>query len=417
MKKSDPLHIVWRSILRRFYKTLQTVQEYIVKNQKRLERYKRLVSHMPIKKNKVFVNNFYGQGYGDNPKGIVDELLQREGRYDIAWLIDGKEYGFPEGVRPVYKHTLRAYYDSATAKIWVLNVRNEKLTKKRKGQVYLHTWHGSTGVKRVEGDAEDKLSKNYIEAAKEDGACVDGMLVESAWLEGLMRRAFWINPECEYLRFGSPKVDEFLSLVNAKTDIKIRERLGFNKNAFIVMYAPTFRDQDNMDWLIRDFSSLKAAFCIDGRDVFIILRLHPNDAKKRKMYLKDLPAYVMDMTDYPDLQELLVITDSLISDYSSVPFVYSLSKKPAFIYVPDLEWYKETRGVNELFLLQPFPVCQSYEELLRAIEDYNEISYQKRVNDFFSQYPMYNDGNASKKIVDWVLEKGLQGSGIIHERR
>ena len=97
----------------------------------------------PIKKNKIFIQNFNGKGYGDNPKYIVEEILRRDLDFVLVWAVMPKlSKNFPKGIKTVRYKSIRAIYEEATAKIWIDNCRKQLYVRKRKEQYYIQTWHG-----------------------------------------------------------------------------------------------------------------------------------------------------------------------------------------------------------------------------------------------------------------------------------
>lgn len=129
---------------------------------------KKLFRFLPISENKIVFDNFCGKGYGGNPKYIAEAILDSEAKdIDIIWLVDNfmsdeEKSLFPNNIRLVNNESIRGLLERATAKIWVDNVRHYHPIKKRTEQIYLQTWHGSMGAKRIEKDAENLLPKEYV---------------------------------------------------------------------------------------------------------------------------------------------------------------------------------------------------------------------------------------------------------------
>ena len=105
------------------------------------------------------------------------------------------------------------------------------------------------------------------------------------------------------------------------------------------------------------------------------------------------------------MQELLLACDALISDYSSCVFDFAILKKPVFICALDIKEYEKTRGLLPEFYDFPFPIATSNEEMLINIKNYDQKSYFDKVNRYFERYPLYDDGNASRRVVDWLEKK------------
>jgi CDP-glycerol glycerophosphotransferase len=102
-----------------------------------------ICSLLKINKKKIVLCNFYGKGYGDNPKYIAQEIISQDLNYDLVWLLDDnfKESIFPKEIRVVRYGSFKAIYEMATAKLWIDDCRKVYYTKKRKNQYYIQTWH------------------------------------------------------------------------------------------------------------------------------------------------------------------------------------------------------------------------------------------------------------------------------------
>ncbi len=395
---------IWRRILHQYYRTEKT----ILKDRNKLARLVFLLEKLPIQHNKIMMDSYDGKGYGDNPKYIAEELLNMSNRKcKIIWLTKDLSIDFPSGITPVYKYSLRAYYESATSKAWVFNCRYGRLTNKRNNQVYLQTMHGGLALKKVEMDAEDKLSSWYVSNAKEDGLLTDGIIVDSKHNEDVYKRAFWLNENCEYLRYGSPRVDIlFRERNNREVKNRVRKQLGIEDDAFFVLYAPTFRKNSTIENYISSFEGIRKAFEYNFGKTTIAYRLHPN-AEKYMESVEWGDACSINATKYPDAQELIIAADCLITDYSSIAYDFALIKKPVFLCVKDLDDYIEERGVYDIFYEQPFSLNKSEEELEAEIRNCSLNEMEKKIDDFYEKHPTYNNGTASKESVKWLKSKGL----------
>lgn len=396
---------IWRSMLNLYYR----LEKECMTDQKKLEKVKRILSFFPIDNSKIVLDNIGGKGYGDNPKYIAEELLKDSEKYKIIWLTNKDDLFFPAGITAVKKQSLRAYYEVATAKVWVTNVRFRKLAKKRCNQILLQTWHAGQAMKKIEGDAEDKLTVSYVQTAKTDGKECDGILIDGKQNEDIFQRAFWLNPNCEFLRFGSPRTDILLNEKDNRELIdSVREKLGISRSSFVVLYAPTFRDDYSIDAYIEDYNSLYKVLEARFPEVTIAVRFHPNMANKMGgIELQDYP-FMVNATLYPDSQELVIASDCLITDYSSIAFDFAMLNKPVFLYQADQEAYIQERGVYPLFYDMPFAKNRTFEELLQEISSFSQEEMEKRIQLFYSKYPNFNTGCAAKKTVTWLKRRGLK---------
>lgn len=396
---------IWRSLLKKYYR----IEKDCFENPDKLERLKRILSHLPIDKNKIVFDNMGGKGYGDNPKYIAEELLKDAGKYKIIWLTNNDDYTFPAGITPVHMRTLRAYYEVATAKEWVTNVRVRKLTEKRNGQVLLQTWHAGQAMKKIEGDAEDKISVGYIQAAKVDGKECDGIIIDGKQNEDIFQRAFWLNPRCELLRYGSPRTDILINEKNNEGIVhSVKDRLGIRRDSFVALYAPTFRQNHNIEAYINDYLSLYRVLESRFPNVTIAVRFHPNMLRELGGVEWNEYPFMVNATKYPDSQELAIASDCLITDYSSIAFDFAILNKPVFLYQVDQEAYIQERGVYPLFYDMPFAQNRTFEELLKEISSFSQKEMKERIQLFYSKYPNYNKGSAARQTVEWLKSKGLK---------
>ncbi len=373
-----------------------------------IDKYKRGLYKLPIQNNKIVFDSFLGQGYGENPKYIAEALQKRDGRIKIIWLTNDKTFLFPKGVKPITRNSFRAYYECATAKAWVFNTRQGKLLEKRKGQIFLQTWHGGIALKKVEMDAADKLTDSYISAAKYDGESADGIIVDGKLNEELFETSFWLSPRCERLKIGQPRIDVLLNeRDNQEIHKKVREKLEIQNGSFFVLYAPTFRRFGSVRGYITDFSMVKKAFEDRFGKVTIAVRLHPNAVSLVNAYKNTFGDEIVNATSYPDAQELIIAADCVISDYSSIAYDFAIMRKPVFLLTKDTEDYKQERGVYDVFYDQPFVMNNSEEMLAAEIRSFSYDDMIQRIDRFYAKYPTYNRGDASERAVDWLIAKGL----------
>ncbi len=118
----------------------------------------------PVNSNKIIFDNFFGKAYGDNPRYIADEIHRQGLDWDMVWLVRDDNSVVPPYVRTVWYGSEKAIREMATAKVVVRNIRNGMHVPKRDGQIFLQTWHGGLGFKKVEGAAEARLSPQYVRA-------------------------------------------------------------------------------------------------------------------------------------------------------------------------------------------------------------------------------------------------------------
>lgn len=357
-----------------------------------------LLRVFPIDTKKIFITSYYGKGFGDNGKYIAQELHRQRPDIRIYWQTDDCS-SLPEYITPVRNRSVLGLYHQTTAKIWIDNSRKTSYTLKRKKQYYIQTWHGGIGPKRVEKDAENKLPKDYIDSAKQDSKMTDLMISNSTFCTDLYRRAFWYD-DGEILECGSPRVD-FLFNCTELEKKQIKTNLGVSENDRIVLYAPTFRKNKNVDCYNIDFSSVLHLLSQSKDNWKFLIRLHPAVAD-----CADCIKYNDDMinaTDYPDLYEILAIADVIITDYSSVMFEAAYAGKAVFLFATDISDYKKDR--NFYFDLEdlPFPLAQTNRELIDNIHNFSKTKYQQGLKALRFKFGIKEEGRASESVAKHIL--------------
>lgn len=359
----------------------------------------------PVKQNKIVFISYHGGGYGDNPKYIAEVLRQQERKWDMVWLCKKLDEPLPEGIRRVKYGSNRALREIASAKYFIDNARSSPRPPKRKGQIYLQTWHGGMGFKESEGQVEEKLSAYYVAAAKRDGANCDGIISSCKWQTELFKEYYWLNEKTEILEYGLPRNDKLFDEASMRnTEAKVRKAMDLDDETKIVLYMPTFRDDHSTDGYKLDYPGVVAAFekRFGGKFVMLV-RLHPN-VKNQDGFIP-FGDSVINATHYPDAQELYMTADFLISDYSSSVFDFALLRRPVFLCALDLEHYLRTRGLTDVYEKCAFPKAYTSEALLRCIEEFSEDAYKRDFEKFLEYWQPFDQGDAAWRTVEWMLSK------------
>lgn len=355
----------------------------------------------PINKNKVVFCSSKGMRYGDNPMYISDELIRHSKDYEIIWLLDKSvKVNLPAGVKRCDYNLISVIYELTTAKVWVDSNMKYSGFLKRKGQLYIQTWHGSYGLKKIAGDLGDKLRRIDRRNFKYNAEKADIMVSNSMRTTEIYRRAFWYKRKV--LEYGSPRNDVFFRNLNVYKE-KVYNYFGL-ANQHIVLYAPTFRNDYRTDDFKIDYrrlcQTLKQRF---GEEWVVLIRLHPFNLVDAADFIEYTDT-VLNASDYNVMQELLVVSDILITDYSSCMFDFATTKKPCFLYASDVARYKSERdNYYELDEL-PFPVAENNEQLERIIFAFDPIKYEKELDMLFDRVGLNETGHASEKVADYIEE-------------
>ena len=356
---------------------------------------------LPIKKNKIVCCNMKGKRYGDNPKYITDALLEKTNDLDIVWLLNNTmDREVPRNIKIVKYDFWHQIYELATAKVWIDSNTKQYGFKKRKNQLYVQTWHGSYGLKKVYGDIVDKVSKIDIDNIKYNSQNTDIMLSNAKRTSEIYRRAFWFQGRI--LEKGSPRNDIFFK---DNEDIKNKVNEYFNLDGKkIALYAPTFRADYRVSDLNINYNlllqSLNKRF---GGEWVVLVRLHPNNLEDAKSFIQYTDK-IVNASEYDDMQELLVASDVLVTDYSSCMFDFVTNGKPCFLYASDIAHYKEERDNYYELEDLPFPVATNEKELKEVITAFDAGKYKEELNSLFEEVGLNETGHASEIVADYILK-------------
>lgn len=370
------------------------------------EKYTKMyIEYCRINPQKLVFSNFLGKGYGDNPKYIAEEILRQGLKWDLIWLTNDLESEFPESIKVVKYGSLKAKRELASAKVWIDNVRNTDRPPKKEGQIYLQTWHGGFAIKKVEGAVQEFLNEKYVLCAQKDGKETDAIISACKVQTEDYSKNFWLDSGTEILEIGQPRNDFLFKEMQEQERDEVKKKLGISGSVNVVLYAPTFRDDLSLECYNINTELIKRAFENRfGGEFVILIRLHPNVQWQEKCF--EFDNFVINATTYPDIQELYAIAEYLITDYSSSAFDFSLLKRPVFLYLPDYNKYKITRGLAIDLEETPFVLSKTNEELVETIEKFSEIDYWKEFEKFQKEYWVpYDVGNASVMAVKWIKEK------------
>lgn len=375
---------------------------------------------LPIKKGTVFFRSFNGQ-YNDNPKYISEKLYRRNPNINIVWAVkDGEKNSFPNYVRLVNIDSAEYPKLISRAEVVVDNYvgcrtnfiaeRNflkravfRLISKRRKKQLNISTWHG-TPLKHISLDEPKyknvKFSKAYINT--------DILIAGCNITANAFKTAFnWKSP---VLMCGTPRND--ILFENKSEDIKRKLELPLNKK--IILFAPTFRENDvelsginqikEFD-LNRLFAKLSEKFGGEWCFVFRSHNLVMHEIKKSK---NKLDKRIIDGNRFEDMAEYLSAADILLTDYSSSMFDFMLTKKAVFLYTSDLQNYKNNeRGFYFEIKNIPFSIAETFEELLSNISDFNIDDYRIKTEAFLSKIENAETGNAAEKLTD-IIERFIR---------
>ena len=356
---------------------------------------------LPVNKCKIVFLSYNGMGYGDNPKFIAEEIIKQEYRYDLVWIVKNMDDVLPDSIRKVRWGSLQAKYELFTAKIIINNCKSNPHHEKKRSQYYIQTWHGGFPMKYIEKEIELTLDSWYVALSKSDSAVTDLMLSSDSLLSGIMKDFFWYNGEI--LEKGIPRNDLYFNAT--QDDIRaVKKKYKFPLGKKIMVYAPTFRDDNRIDVYSLDVESVLKELERLTRDEWIgLIRLHPNVYNQDSVFC--FSEKVLNASRYPDPQEIFLVSDFCITDYSSLMADFVMMKKPVIRYAPDYDDYIKTRPLRPIYQDLPFPICYSNQEVINTIRNFDSLSYERKVSAYFSRnVHFFDSGHASEEVVSRISD-------------
>jgi CDP-glycerol glycerophosphotransferase len=347
---------------------------------------------------KVVYNAFNGR-FADNPRAIYEGLIARDLDVEHVWLADPAQLdGFPADVKTVQIASPDAVAALETADLHISNCHTNLDTwRKLPGTRYLQTWHG-TPLKRIHRSAVFQPCDEIMADLDADIARWDYLITPSRAGTALLQAAFGYSGSV--LETGYPRNDALLAPAAAGRRARLREQLGIAGDTTVVLYAPTYRDDDVTRTdapLGLDLTALTHQL---GQDFVVLLRMH--------YYLGHRPAFpsgerVRDVSMHPDVTELYLAADVLVTDYSSALFDFAVTGKPLVLYAYDLEHYRDRlRGFTfDLETESPGPVLTDQASLTTALLALPQTTrtYADRYVAFRERYCHLEDGHATERVI------------------
>ncbi|MCD8322105.1 MAG: CDP-glycerol glycerophosphotransferase family protein [Oscillospiraceae bacterium] len=346
----------------------------------------------PIKKNRIAFICYGCTQYSCNPKYISEYIEENyPGKYEINWYYtENKMASFiPFYAKKAKKNSFMYFYTLMTSKLVVSNVTLPRVVPFRRRQCKVNTWHGTA----FKGD-NNKFANNYN--------LFDYFIAENELTYNVFRKKDSFNFKGKIKRIGMPRND-ILIRDGGEIRNEVFRELGIPQNKKLVLYAPTFREFDDVGAFNIDFTQLQSSLSNRfGGEWIILFRYHHMQACKHF-----IPGGV-DVGDYPDIQRLMVAADILITDYSSVMWDFSLMYKPVFLYAVDVKRYVDDERGTFFFPFErlPFPISKNNDELNYIITSFDSELYANRVRQYHKEWGRYNyDGNATREFVECFINK------------
>lgn len=353
---------------------------------------------------------FGGRRATDSPRRLLEEFQRRGSRWPMYWAVADFAVPVPAGTEPVLIGSRRWYQLLTESRILINNNNFPFYFRKREGQVYIQTWHG-TPLKKLGNDvARTNFSLSYWNLMWREADYWDALLAQNDYAAGVLAKCFGFDGRV--VADGYPRNDSLTRERMEQDRPALRRRLGIPAGKTAILYAPTWRDDaknasrqyEMVTYL--DFEKAKQQL---GDDYVLLLRGHHNIAGQRQTAANE---FVIDVTEYPEVNDLYTAADILVNDYSSVMFDFCVTGKPIIFLTPDIAQYRdETRGFYfDLEEQAPGPLHNTTEEVVRSIKNISSVSrrYAAKYAAFVQMFAPYCDGDATSRVFDALWPDGAE---------
>lgn len=355
---------------------------------------------LPVKKNRILFTGLTGgksYDYSCNPKYLYEYMRDHfPGRFEYVWAVsDKKKYAFleEEGVKLIRHFTVSSFPMLLTSGVIITNGSYAPWFPFRKKQYVINTWHGGGAYKKVENDRPDAdwATKKRAEFCASN---IDLFLAScKVQEENMIRKTFLYKGEV--LRAGTPRNDRLVNGSLKEMADRVRKKYCIPDDGKIILYAPTYRKTSIPVEL--DSDRLLSHM---GTEWYFMSRYHRYQDENMGIHVKGNK--VIDVMEYPDMQELLCAADMLITDYSSCVWDYAFLKRPCFLFVPDKEEYMQNTGFYISVDQWPFLQAEDMKGLIRAIDEYKPDKAEILIEKHLRELGSYEKGECCREVVDKI---------------
>lgn len=364
----------------------------------------------PVEKKIVFMS-FLGNQYSDNPRAISEKMHELYPDYKIIWVLSSEASRalVPTYVRLIGRGIYR-YFHIVTSFCYVTNTNNDPDLYKRDNQLFIQTWHGDGGFKKILYSNPQGRTESVPVA---DNTITDICMAGSVYGEEKYRTAFRYHGKI--LSVGCARNDKLIN-PDPKEIHTIKKRLSIEEDYKILLYAPTFR-RENRNKQTIPFDIDEILFHLSKHDNerwICMIRSHPSATFSKTINMTE---NTIDVSRYPDMADLLLVSDFLITDYSSCACDFALTHKPVILVTFDIfEYTQNERKMNINIDDTGFITAGSQFELLKIIDNYTMDDYKKSSENVLNYYGSKETGKASETICNIINESYHdKGLGVFYD--
>ncbi|WP_100333182.1 CDP-glycerol glycerophosphotransferase family protein [Bacillus alkalisoli] len=364
------------------------------------------------KKDIIIFESYLGKQYSCNPRSIYEYVKEMHPEYKLYWSVDKryKEKFKQNGIPYLERLSIKWLFLVPRAKFWISNSRMPNWITKPRNTLYLQTWHGTPLKKlaldieeiRMPGTTTEAYKENFIKETRK----WDYLISPNSYSTRIFKKAF--NYNGQILETGYPRNDLLINQNNDETINSIKMKMGIPLDSKIIMYAPTWRDdlyfskgRYKFD-LKMDIDEIRKKL---GEEYIILFRMHYLVADT--LNLTDYKGFAINVSQHDDIRELYLISDILITDYSSVFFDYLCLKRPIIFFTYDIKQYRDKlRGFYFDFEENaPGNLVVNTKELIDEIIRIQKSNFEVQNNllEFHKRFCRLEDGNATTRVVTGLL--------------
>lgn len=357
--------------------------------------------HGPIQDNLALIMCFGGKRATDSPRRLFEELQVQAPHVKVHWAVADASVPVPDGAVRTVIGSREWFEVLSTARLLINNNNFPFYFRKRPGQTYIQTWHG-TPLKRLGNDvARTNFSLSYWNLMWREATYWDALLAQNDYAAHVLATCFGFNGPV--IAQGYPRNDSLRSERSEQIRQETRARLGIPAGKTVILYAPTWRDDvrsASNNYELVTYLDFEQAQRELGDGYTILLRGHHNISGQRQTAEN---SFIVDVTEYPEVNDLYLAADMLVNDYSSVMFDFCVTRKPIVYLTPDIARYRDsTRGFYfDLESQAPGPLLSTSGQVIDAIGNIAEITerYSERYEAFVAKFAPHCDGHATERTM------------------
>lgn len=372
---------------------------------------------LPVVKNRVLFDNSLSHTYSDNLKYTIEKLLDTNAdKLDIYFsVLDMNKYEYLRecGINLVKYGSLEYYITAMRSSVYVTNSGGYSFLPLKRNQLVINTWHGGGCYKKM-GLDKVNVPARHAKELKYSAQKTGYFLCTCKMFSRVIKHALLID-DSKHLLIGMPRNDILVNYSGEKAQEKrnnIRARLGIKEGQMLVLFSPTYRKPKGEPF----GKSLPIDYKIDGNRLCDALqrrfggewifsfRFHPSIRYYIQCDTDMFPTNAINLSDYDDMQELLLAADVMINDFSSSIWDFMLTQKPCFIYACDMQDYITNTQLYSPINEWPFPKAENNDQLEQIILSFDEDDYKKKCNEHYSRLGGCESGKATDIVAELILK-------------